>query len=305
MGRRNYAVALSMLLLGKCGAGCVPTIAGPEPSATVLAAVVVQPGTTAAATTVTTPVTPPPVTVAATTVTPTTAANTPVITAPELPTASQAHFATLPPGSALPSDLGCAERVRSTPEIRPANATYNHTVGTGSTAGAPRVTGNYAGTTDEIIQWVACKWGLDEDIIRAQIAKESWWYQTSGGDYTTDQSACHPLLRTSSGPCPESIGLVQVRYLYHSQAFVNNNAINSSAYNLDYTYSLMRACFDGESTWLNTVARGAQYTAGDVWGCLGVWYSGRWYTDAANGYIAAVQQNLNTRVWASSSFRNS
>ena len=100
------------------------------------------------------------------------------------------------------------------------------------------------------------EWGLDEDIIRAQIAKESWWYQTSGGDYTTDQSACHPLLRTSSGPCPESIGLVQVRYLYHSQAFVNNNAINSSAHNLDYTYSLMRACFDGESTWLNTVERG-------------------------------------------------
>ena len=38
-----------------------------------------------------------------------------------------------------------------------------------------RVTGNFTGTTDEIIQWAACKWGIDEDIVRAQMAKESWW----------------------------------------------------------------------------------------------------------------------------------
>ena len=41
-----------------------------------------------------------------------------------------------------------------------------------------RVTGNFTGTTDQIIQWAACKWGIDEDIVRAQAAKESGWHQT-------------------------------------------------------------------------------------------------------------------------------
>ena len=33
------------------------------------------------------------------------------------------------------------------------------------------VTGIFTGTTDDIIQWASCKWGIDEDIIRAPTAK--------------------------------------------------------------------------------------------------------------------------------------
>ena len=55
-----------------------------------------------------------------------------------------------------------------------------------------RVTGNMTGTTDEIIQWIACKWGIAEDVVRAQVAKESWWHQDTLGDFTTDASACAP-----------------------------------------------------------------------------------------------------------------
>jgi hypothetical protein len=29
------------------------------------------------------------------------------------------------------------------------------------------VTGDYTGTTDEILQWLSCKWGIDIDMIRA------------------------------------------------------------------------------------------------------------------------------------------
>ena len=29
------------------------------------------------------------------------------------------------------------------------------------------VDGDFAGTTDQLIQWAACKWGIDEDIVRA------------------------------------------------------------------------------------------------------------------------------------------
>ena len=84
------------------------------------------------------------------------------------------------------------------------------------------MTGNFTGTTDEIIQWAACKWGIDEDLVRAQIAVESWWDQRAGGDLTSTQSNCHPDVRTTTGQCPESFGLLQVRYLYHASAFVDD-----------------------------------------------------------------------------------
>ena len=31
----------------------------------------------------------------------------------------------------------------------------------------PRVDGQFEGTTDEIFQWAACKWGLPDDLLRA------------------------------------------------------------------------------------------------------------------------------------------
>ena len=77
----------------------------------------------------------------------------------------------------------------------------------------------------------------------------------------------------------------------------------SSAFNLDYTYSVWRGCYEGQLTWLNTVERGATYAAGDVWGCLGVWFSGRWHTAPAETYIAAVKDNLNQRVWETANFQ--
>jgi hypothetical protein len=218
------------------------------------------------------------------------------------PPPTETHFLTLAPGSPLPSDAACASAVRPAQERRPANQLANHTVGIGPTDGYPRVTGNFTGTTDELIQWTACKWGIDEDVVRAQIAKESWWHQDAGGDKTTDPNLCHPLVR-SPLPCPESVGLGQVRYRYHMPAFANANAIKSSAYNLDYTYAVWRSCFEGELGWLNTVERGATYAAGDMWGCLGVWLSGRWYVQAAKDYIAAVQEYLTDRIWETPGFQ--
>ena len=37
----------------------------------------------------------------------------------------------------------------------------------------PRIDGNFTGTTDEIIQWAACKWGVSDDLVRAQAVHES------------------------------------------------------------------------------------------------------------------------------------
>jgi autotransporter family porin len=95
---------------------------------------------------------------------------------------------------------------------------------------------------------------------------------------------------------------MQVRYLYHLEAFQDSNSIRSSAYNVDYAYALWRSCFEGRETWLNTVERGATYVAGDLEGCLGVWFSGRYRTSEALVYIGRVNDYLARRIWATPGF---
>ncbi len=241
-------------------------------------------------------------TTASTIPTPTTAVTKPTSTTGSKPRPVGERFATLAPGSRLPSGAECSERVRSAPETRPGNARFNQTRGSDSHDEFARVDGNFTGTTDEILQWVACKWGIDENIVRAQAVIESWWDMNTGGDRTGDQSACHPDLRRPSGDCPESIGLLQVRYLYHGDAFEDSNAIRSTAYNADYTYAVWRECFEGRLDWLNDVERGRDYRGGDADGCLGVWFSGRWYTEPAVDYITRLNEIKANRTWESSDF---
>jgi len=198
------------------------------------------------------------------------------------PPAPGEQFVTLPPGSTLPSDAECAARVRPAPEIRAQNATYNATTGHQKNMGDPwfdRVTGNYTGTTDEIIQWAACKWGFDEDIVRAQTATESWWFQAAVND------------------AGDTFGLLQLRLPYWDWAFPDG--ASSSAHNMDAALAARRKCFDGAETWL-----GGSYGPGDLWGCTGLWFSGRWYDAGAQWYIAEVQHNLSIRIWETPEFIN-
>ena len=248
------------------------------------------------------PTTAPP----ATTAPPTTA---PPTTAPPTTAPPSGRFQTLPVGAALPGDAECAARVRDAAEIRPANASYNQTTGSrhpDATGLFTRVTGNFTGTTDEIIQWASCKWGFDEDVIRAQTAKESWWFQRNGGDFTTDPSRCTPGhwfgVDGRPGECAESVGVQQVRYPYHQWAFPS--ATYSTAQNLDYALAVRRNCFEGNDTWFNHVERGRDYVAGDLWGCVGAWLSGRWYTAPSVAYIADVQSYLSQRIWTRPDFVN-
>ena len=94
----------------------------------------------------------------------------------------------------------------------------------------------------------------------------------------------------------------------HQSAFQYSvNARTSSAYNLDYTYASWRACYEGVYTWLNTVEHNGTYAAGDVWGCIGVWFSGRWYinNDAyLNQTGDSVRWHYNNKTWLTSTFIN-
>jgi autotransporter family porin len=255
------------------------------------ATLTVQSGAPAPTTTQPPATTLPPVTTAPPTTTTTTTPTTTTVPPPS------GRFTTLPVGAALPSGEQCAARVRPAPEIRPENSAANANRGSRANAntrtdwsGFNRVDGAFSGTTDEIIQWAACKWGIDEDIVRAQVIKESYWYQSANGD---------------NG---ESWGLAQVRVPYHQSAFQYSvNARTSSAYNLDYTYANWRACYEGVFTWFNTVEHNGTYGAGDVWGCVGSWFSGRWYVgnDAyLNKAGDSVRWHYQNRTWTTSSFIN-
>jgi hypothetical protein len=81
-----------------------------------------------------------------------------------------------------------------------------------------------------------------------------------------------------------------------------NIARNSTAFNADYYGGILRAYFDGKMEWLNTVERGREYRPGDLWGSVGAWFAGRWWTDPAKQYVHAVRERLHERTWRNPAF---
>jgi hypothetical protein len=146
-----------------------------------------------------------------------------------------------------------------------------------------RVTGNYTGTTDEIIQWSARKWGFAPDIFRAVGAIESWWKMSAIGD---------------DG---RSFGIMQVKRGSHCCFPATRR---STAFNLDYYGAWLRAAYDGRFRWLNDVERGERYRRGDLWGSVGVWFSGRWRYGTGD-YVRRVKETIRQRVWRRAGFRRS
>ena len=230
-------------------------------------------------------------------------------------------FTTLPPGSALPSEQECAARVhRSSWEPRPDNTAANHSVPTPSqiaqlTPWGPaigddpkadalrkQITGNFTGTTNEIMQWVACKWGIDENIVRAEAIAESYWHQDQRGDYTDNRADCPPGTWDGSG-CYQSYGLLQLKYSTFPDTWPMSR--DDTAFNAEYVYGVIRACYEGWTTYLADfppVAGYPPYHAGDTWGCLGRWFSGRWYSQGAIDYINSVKSQLANKAWLQAGF---
>jgi len=289
----------------------------------------------------------------------------------------------------LPGDSQCAARMHySTWEPRPENYQQNHTMpAPGAMAAAfrlrprdqgnaysrlwdtwllPRVDGRFTGTTDEILQWAACKWGLPENLIRADAAVESTWFQymhfpgnaSAGGggggscywkrgcgdnflsptpstitycnaiatqgllpgevhNYQKDpvtSSGGYPYT-PRPGMCPKTFSILGVMswanpagtsgYPYPG----NQNGTfpftrDSTAAAADYWGASIRGCYEGWETWLKNTGTHT-YRAGDLWGCIGSWFSGQWHSPAANAYIAKVQSTERNRIWLDPGFDDS
>lgn len=230
-------------------------------------------------------------------------------------------FTTLPPGATLPSEEQCASRVhRSSWEPRPDNTTFNRHIPTqeqialltpwDETIGVDpkannlllQITGNFTGTTNEILQWAACKWGIDENIVRAEVVVESDWHQNHMGDYATDKNYCPPGTWDGKG-CYQSYGLLQLKYYYFQSSWPMSR--DDTAFNIEYVLGVIRTCFEGWTTYLNerTPLPGySRYQRGDIWGCLGRWFSGGWYDQGAVDYIQKVKAAFAKKDWLQAGF---
>lgn len=232
------------------------------------------------------------------------------------------YFATVPssetgsPPAGIPrSDALCAAQVKPAAEVRPQNTTANNTIPSDPSAitwnpgldGWPdfvgdrsSVTGDYKGTTGEILQWVSCKWGIDVNLVRADAWVESSWIQsTVGDDCGTAGEASYGILQVKNENC--SGQLIGGGWPYTE---------DDTALDADYWGARLRACYDGAfyedgSSWLyngQTIAQviaqnGSNGQAYALWGCIGSWYSGDWYDSGAQAYISKVQSAYSSQPW--------
>jgi hypothetical protein len=237
------------------------------------------------------------------------------------------YFQLQPVGSyvRLPDDAAAAAEVHySTWEPMPGNTEYNHVMPTNlklkpasnaSQAYDPRwntyiisrITGHFTGTTDEIFQWAAAKWGVPDNLLRAIAFVESTWNQSTHGDYVRDRALCPPGYQDMD-PCPLTFGIVGIKTTDWPGIFPWNH--DSTAAAVDVLAGWLRGCYEGWAWWLRGTGNGSHgvYHAGDIWGCVGAWYSGEWYdgspTTPSTGehYIAQVQFWLQRRVWLEAGF---
>jgi autotransporter family porin len=198
-----------------------------------------------------------------------------------------------------------------------------------------RVTGHHVGTTDEIIQWAACKWGISDNLLRAVAVRLSQWYQYEvypNGDcvvaYGCGDQVARPDLATrvycaglsqaghdyerdfGAGRCPKTFSIVGVMSWQapawgpapgrQNGTFPFNR--DSTAFALDYVASYLRGCDEGWVHWLNKKHVGDTYAPGDIWGCVGSLYAGAWHTKPAVGFIADVRDQLRHRTWLDPAF---
>jgi hypothetical protein len=215
---------------------------------------------------------------------------------PAQPTASGAQYWALATAAAqgtFPrSDAYCAARVQVYPERIAANVTANHTVfpaGTNFHWGAwttqtaemkynfSKVTGNFSGTTDEILEWAACKWGMEQNIAKAEAISESSWHQSTVGD---------------SG---ESYGILQVRSSPTGPATKNDGwggypyTQESTALDADAQMAYLRTVYDGESY----MGAGPK---GDIWRAVSSWQSGS-DTGDSTPYVLETKKYLANQTW--------
>jgi hypothetical protein len=235
--------------------------------------------------------------------------------------ATAGHFVPL-------SDAAAAADVTPTPENRPDNSASNAYMPTpsqldafyatinnnGQTVVAANpydqyVTGHYTGTTDEIIQWAAWKWGIPADWLRAEYVAESHWNMSQLGDLATVTPAVYseypPQARVAgTDEVYQSMGITQIKWNPDGSVGAGTEPLRweSTAFNVDYQAATLRFYFD-DPDGLRSAWGDSTYAAGNAWASLGGWFEPYpWLNSGQLNYIAEVQAILAARTWAQPGF---
>jgi hypothetical protein len=159
-----------------------------------------------------------------------------------------------------------------------------------------RVTGDFAGSTDEILQWAAHKWGIPEDVVRAVAVNESSWRARKLGDRAT---VANPRAYPAQSRVPgtrdvhQSLGITQIKWTPEGlHTGTEPLRWKSTAFAADYWGATIRYYFDGRCDWC-----GKRYSAGQAWASIGAWYDpSPW--GASTDYVDHVRTWMADRTWA-------
>jgi hypothetical protein len=163
-------------------------------------------------------------------------------------------------------------------------------------------------STDDLIQWAAHKWGIPEDVVRAQMAVESWWHQSAMGDLTSesDPGAFPAFSCPNGGPrCYESLGLAQDRWRPDGSLNPGSEPLRwkSTAFNLDLYGANIRFYYDGYAARWGSGMTDRGYGAGQDWMSIGAHFEPYpWNNPGQRDYIAKVKDYLARRIWTTPDF---
>jgi hypothetical protein len=218
-------------------------------------------------------------------------------------------------------DAAAASLVTPRPENRPDNYAANHYMPTSSELSAfhnavfgpgtpnaghradennpllKRVSGGFTGTTDEILQWAAYKWGFSPDVLRAVAIVESNWNQQAMGDRRdgVDASKYPAQSRIDSDSVYESLGITQVKWRADGSLNPGSEPLRwkSTAFNADLWGAIVRYYYDGLCKWC-----GSGYSAGQLWESIGAHFSpSPWRNAGQMNYIDKVKGVMAAQPW--------
>lgn len=133
------------------------------------------------------------------------------------------------------------------------------------------ISGNFTGTTDEILQWAAAKWGIADDIIRAAAVNECDWHMSENGD---------------NG---ESFGILQVRRGADNKPGTWPASRDSTAFNADYWGWWVRSILNGYCEWCVNIPPGS------IWDAMGSWFNP--VAGTYDDYVRRAQDNMRRKPW--------
>jgi hypothetical protein len=164
-------------------------------------------------------------------------------------------------------------------------------------------------STDDLIQWVAHKWGIPENWLRAEYVRESYWNSWQLGDPAQVSAAWYRLYPyqsriPASQTVYQSLGITQEKWIPDGSVGPGTEPLRwlSTAFNMDFQAAMVRFYYDNPSG-TRSEWGDSSYGACERWNSIGGWYEPYpWGNGGQQQYVHTVRQHLANRDWTSGDF---